>query len=92
LKGSYQVAALTNSDAGQQLIPLISSNLDGPLGVAVDADGNVYIADSKNQAIEQWNAAAQQLTTVVSGVGPAEWRGSGRLRQSLLLRQYGKRG
>jgi hypothetical protein len=52
----------------QQLIPLVSSNLNAPLGVAVDADGNVYIADSKNQAIEEWSAATQQLTTVVSGL------------------------
>ena len=34
--------------------------------VAVDGQGNLYIADSAQNAIYEWNAATQQLTTLVS--------------------------
>ena len=36
----------------------------------MDGSGNVYIADSGNNAIKEWNAATQQVTTLVSsGLG-----------------------
>ena len=47
-------------------ITLASSGLNQPLGVAVDTSGNVYIADSGNGAIKEWNASTQQVTTLVS--------------------------
>ena len=47
---------------------LVSSGLSSPSGVAVDGAGNVYIADSGNNAIEEWNAATQGLTTLASGL------------------------
>ena len=34
--------------------------------MAVDAAGNVYIADTGNNAIKEWNASTQQVTTLVS--------------------------
>ena len=37
-----------------------------PNGVAVDGSGNVYIADQNNNAIKEWSAATQQVTTLVS--------------------------
>lgn len=37
-------------------------------GVAVDAAGNVYIADTSNGAIKKWTAANNTLTTLVSGL------------------------
>ena len=43
---------------------LISSGLSGPQGVAVDSQGNLYIADTGNNAIKQWNPGTQQ--TVLS--------------------------
>ena len=45
---------------------LISSQLDNPIGVAVDASGNVYIADPNDNAIKEWNAATQTLSTLIS--------------------------
>ena len=39
---------------------LVSSGLNGPQGVAVDAAGNVYIADTDNNAIKEWNATTQR--------------------------------
>ena len=40
--------------------------LSNPTGVAVDALGNLYIADFRHNAIEQWNPITQQLTSLVS--------------------------
>jgi hypothetical protein len=34
--------------------------------VAVDGEGNVYIADTGNNAIEEWNSSTRQVSTVVS--------------------------
>jgi sugar lactone lactonase YvrE len=48
------------------LITLASSGLNGPYGVAVDGSGNVYVADSQNSVIREWNASTQQMTTLVS--------------------------
>jgi sugar lactone lactonase YvrE len=48
------------------LITLASSGLNGPYGVAVDGSGNVYIADSQNSVIREWNASTQLMTTLVS--------------------------
>jgi hypothetical protein len=43
---------------------LAPSGLNGPAGVAVDGSGNVYFADSGNNAIKEWNASTQQVTTL----------------------------
>ncbi len=37
-----------------------------PYGVAVDGAGNVYIADTVNNAIEEWTAASQSVTTLLA--------------------------
>lgn len=37
----------------------------GANGVAVDAGGNVYIADSKNNAVKLWSALTSSVTTVL---------------------------
>ena len=42
-----------------EVTTLVSSGLNGPDGVAVDGSGNVYIADTGNNAIEEWNASTQ---------------------------------
>ncbi len=48
------------------VITLVSSGLIWPKGVAVDGAGNVYIADSDNNAIKEWIAASNTVTTLVS--------------------------
>ncbi len=47
-------------------VTLISSGLNKPYGVALNGAGNVYIADTGNNAVEEWNAATRQVTTLVS--------------------------
>ena len=52
--------------AANPLTPLASTGLSLPGGVAVDAAGNVYIADFNHNALKEWNASTQQVTTLVS--------------------------
>jgi sugar lactone lactonase YvrE len=45
---------------------LVSSGLSQPWGVAVDGSGNVYIADTVNNAIYEWSAATHTVSPLVS--------------------------
>jgi sugar lactone lactonase YvrE len=45
---------------------LVSSGLNGPNGIALDAAGNIYIADTYDNAIKKWTASNDTLTTLVS--------------------------
>ena len=72
--GTLTIAGLTltvtqagsNYVAANPVTTLVSAGLGHPYGVAVDAAGNVYIADTGNNAIEEWNATTQQVSTLVS--------------------------
>ncbi|HLY16683.1 MAG TPA: FG-GAP-like repeat-containing protein [Bryobacteraceae bacterium] len=54
-------------------LTLLVSGLSAPTGVAVDGQGNVYVSDTGNNALKQWNAATQQVTSLISSglKGPA---------------------
>jgi sugar lactone lactonase YvrE len=56
----------TNYFETSPLTTLVSSGLNDPLGVAVDSSGNVYIADSRDNAIKKWCASTQQAIVLVS--------------------------
>ncbi len=45
---------------------LVSSGLSFPLGLALDDGGNIYIADTGDNAIKEWTVANSNLTTLVS--------------------------
>ena len=70
--GTLTISGLTYTvtQAGTNFTPissvtaLVSSGLNAPQGVAVDSQGNVYIADSSNNAIKKWTASTQQVTTL----------------------------
>ena len=47
-----------------------SAQLNGPFGVAVDASGNVYIADSNNYRIRQLTSAPTSSPTAAPSVSP----------------------
>jgi DNA-binding beta-propeller fold protein YncE len=48
------------------LTNLVSTGLNDPIGVAVDGAGNVYFADTVNNALKEYNASTQQVSTLVS--------------------------
>ncbi len=52
--------------AANPVISVASTGLNAPRGVAVDGSGNIYFADTTNNAIKKWNATTQQVTTLVS--------------------------
>jgi trimeric autotransporter adhesin len=57
--------------------PARSAKLDGPLGVAVDASGNVFIADSNNRRVRRVDSATGIITTVAGGGNSCRFRGQG---------------
>jgi myo-inositol-hexaphosphate 3-phosphohydrolase/sugar lactone lactonase YvrE len=55
--------------------PATSAMLNNPHGIAVDAAGNVYIADSPNQRIRKVSPAG--VITTVAGTGSSGYNGDG---------------
>ena len=45
-----------------------SAYLANPLGVAIDADGNIYVADNKNNVIRKITASTGIITTVAGNI------------------------
>jgi len=56
--------------------PAASASFYNPYGAAVDASGNIYIADTKNQRIRKVDASTWNITTV-AGNGTAGYSGDG---------------
>ena len=54
------------SFAAANPLPLVTTNLFQPYGVAVDSAGNVYFADTGNNAIKRWNAANNTISNLVT--------------------------
>jgi sugar lactone lactonase YvrE len=47
--------------------PAVNASLNGPLGVAIDKSGNIYIADTGNQCIRKVNASDGTIRTWANG-------------------------
>jgi sugar lactone lactonase YvrE len=47
--------------------PATEAELDAPTGISVDADGNIYIADTKNHRIRMVDAVTGNITKVAGG-------------------------
>ena len=58
--GALNVAGYSSSDEGQSPVGAL---LNGPSGVALDAAGNLFIADSNNNCIRVINASTGRLST-----------------------------
>jgi len=54
--------------------PATKAGLEGPIGVAVDSGGNIFIADNKNQRIRKVDAVTN-IITPVAGNGSASYSG-----------------
>jgi DNA-binding beta-propeller fold protein YncE len=64
-------AAAYSGDGG----PATSAALNGPAAVAVDASGNLFIADSNNNRV--WKVSASGIVTTVAGKGIQGFSGDG---------------
>ena len=69
-----------SGDGGQAT----NAELDRPCSLAVDSDGNLYIADEKNNCIREVNATTGVITTV-AGNGTGGFSGDGGLATSAEL-------
>jgi sugar lactone lactonase YvrE len=57
--------------------PATQAKLDGPIGVAIDADGNLFIADGNNGAIRRVDHATGIITTFAGHFGESDPLGDG---------------
>jgi sugar lactone lactonase YvrE len=53
-----------------------AAELDSPSGLAIDAAGNLYIADTHNHRVRKFTAATALITTI-AGMGKAGYSGDG---------------
>ena len=64
--------------------PATAAELDSPGGLALDAAGDLYIADSHNQRVREVAGATGTITTIV-GAGAAGFSGDGGPAKAALL-------
>ena len=55
--------------------PATSAELDGPIGIVVDAQGSVYIADSNNGRVRKIDTGG--IITTIAGTGETDSTGEG---------------
>jgi hypothetical protein len=67
--GEAQIVAGDGADGAPVEGPAEDSPLGLPMGVAVDGEGNVYIADAENNVVEKINPAGE--LSVIAGTGDA---------------------
>ena len=70
--GNFAKSSLFSGDGG----PATAATLNGPLSVAVDSTGDLYIADSGNNRIRRVDA--EGVITTVAGTGELGYSGDGR--------------
>jgi sugar lactone lactonase YvrE len=79
---TFSIAATTTTYAGTSAAgytegPIKTAVFNGPQGIAIDAAGNMYIADSYNNAIRKIAAATGVVSTLAGGtLGYAEGTGA----------------
>ena len=64
--------------------PAIAAELDSPMGLAVDAAGDLFVADSHNQRVREVAAGTGVITTV-AGTGAAGFAGDGGQAKAAVL-------
>lgn len=85
--GVINTAAGTTAGFGGDNGPATSAQLNQPFGVAVDRAGNIFIADSANNAIREVTPADGKINTVAGQGGVAGYSGDGGSATSATL-QY----
>lgn len=73
--GNITAVAGVAGETGNNDGPVSSARLNSPLGVAVDLDGNVYIADEGNNKIRMVTGGT--TVTTLAGTGTAGFSGDG---------------
>ncbi len=78
ISSGYMETVAGNGNAGYSGDGLFANDaeLGSPLGVAVDASGNIFIADTANNRVREVNAATETISTC-AGTGPTTLLGDG---------------
>ncbi len=85
---SYIVQTVAGSDASGDGGPALAAALSQPEGIAVDASGNVYVADAAENRVRK--IATDGSIQTVAGTGVAGFAGDGGQASAALLNQpYG---
>ena len=66
--------------------PAVSATLNCPLGLDIDASGNLYVADTDNNVIRKIDTGTPRIITTIAGTGTAGHSGDGGLATSATLR------
>ena len=66
--------------------PAVSATLNCPLGLDIDASGNLYVADTDNNVIRKIDTGTPRIITTIAGTGTAGHSGDGGLAASATLR------
>jgi sugar lactone lactonase YvrE len=66
--------------------PAVNATLDCPLGLDIDANGNLYVADTDNNVIRKIDTGTPRIITTIAGTGAAGHTGDGGLATSATLR------
>ena len=84
---SYAGRTGTAGFAGDGSTNLLAANFNNPSGIALDANGNAYIADSTNQRIRKAvaNVDGTMTMTTFAGTGTQSFYGDGGLATSAYL-------
>ena len=80
IAGSSQIAGL-GGDGGPAAIAQISA----PSAIAIDGAGNIFFADTGNNAIREINAATGAISTIAGTLGNSGYNGDGHAATSALL-------
>jgi sugar lactone lactonase YvrE len=65
--------------------PAVNATLDCPLGLDIDASGNLYVADTDNNVIRKIDTGTPRVITTIAGTGTAGHSGDGGLATSAML-------
>ena len=66
--------------------PAVNATLDCPLGLDIDASGNLYVADTDNNVIRKIDTGTPRIITTIAGTGAAGNTGDGGLATNATLR------
>jgi len=65
--------------------PAVNATLDCPLGLDIDANGNLYVADTDNNVIRKIDTGTPRIITTIAGTGVAGNGGDGGAATSATL-------
>lgn len=65
--------------------PAVNSTLNCPLGLDIDTQGNLYVADTDNNVIRKIDTGSPRIITTIAGTGTAGFSGDGGAAKSAML-------